>query len=51
MPDTERVVAICDELAARFREAGASGNALEHIDELVAACDRAAGEIARLLAR
>jgi len=51
MPGTERAAAICDELAAMFREAGESANAFERVDELVAARERAAGEIAGLLAR
>jgi len=48
MPGTEPVVAICDELAALFREAGESGNAFERVDELVAACERAAREVAEI---
>lgn len=48
MSDVERAAAICDELAAVFMEAGRSGRAHEMIDELVAACEQAHREIARL---
>lgn len=46
MPGIKRAAAICGELAAMFREAGESGKALEHIDELVAAAERAANAVA-----
>ena len=49
MSDTERAAAICFELSARFREAADSGKAHEYIDELVAASERAAQEIAALV--
>ena len=51
MSDTERAAAICFELSAKVREAADSGRGHECIDELVAACERAAREIGCIIQR
>lgn len=51
MSDTERAAQIMDELSTALREAGESGKAYERIDELVAACERAACEVGGIVRR
>lgn len=51
MSNLEKAARICDELEAVLRNAAASGRAHECIDELVAACERARDEIARMVER
>ena len=51
MSDLKRAADICDELAEMFRDAADSGSGHECIDELVAACERAAREIGCIIQR
>ena len=51
MSDTERAAEIMFELSAKCAEVANGGKAHERLDELVAACERARDEVARLVKR
>lgn len=50
MSDTRTLANIAFELSAKFAEAARSGRAHEMIDELNAACERAAREVGEIVA-